>query len=173
MKNILSYIGFSLVTLLLATLLFACEKQELPQDAEISNQEINYSSVNEIVQLGLDRKFNIPNEVYQDFLTNTIFRDNQLQGFKYTEIDRLFDDSQSNAFWANFGISVRSNASTLREDQPAPVRRPRYLGKKPITGGCEPNVEFICFGQDDSDIKNYKPIEGGCQWLVDYVCFNP
>ena len=167
MKNLhfKSILFFSLLFLI------SCEKQDTPVQDTNTVQVVDFTSVEEIMQLNLDEKFNIPKEVYQNFLDNTIFFDNQLSGLAYGEIDRLLDDTQSEAFWTYFGFSVRNSSATQRDYEIAPLPRPAYMGRKPITGGCEPVPDFVCFGHDN-DITNYKPITGGCQAADHFVCFN-
>jgi len=154
-------------------LLLSCENQEITMEEAAIDQEVVFKNINEIIQLNLGEKFDIPEDIYSEFIAETIFINNTLRGFKYDNIDNVLTDDQSHAFWKHFGIQVRYSENKDIGDIDALDPKPAYAGKRPITGGCEPALGYYCFGNGANDIQNYKPITGGCSVNRGWVCFNP
>lgn len=141
----------SKVVLLLATLaILACSSEEM---ASISN-DVDFKS--KLRDMELDMKFNIPNDVYDEFISNAIFNDKgQLIGAIYDKIEESFglDDSKSSSFWNNFDIELRNSddlSDLITTKSEVPTRREPgelariYEGYKPIRGHCKANNRWIC-----------------------------
>ncbi|MEM1323610.1 MAG: hypothetical protein AAGG75_25335, partial [Bacteroidota bacterium] len=139
-------------TIFLFAILFmvSCGQKNAPEETLTETldfePEIVFASVEDIQWLELDKKFDIPQDIYQDFLDHAIFFHGELAGVKHTEIENILTDEESLAFWSNFGVVLRDNVVSERyqiEIEPRPV----YRGKRPIGSGCEPNNLYTCFGR--------------------------
>ncbi|SFC41240.1 hypothetical protein SAMN05421780_105136 [Flexibacter flexilis DSM 6793] len=59
--------------------------------------------------LNLDKKFGLSEKVYNEFLNSLTFENGVFVGAIYDGVEReLLDTKSSDAFWAYFGISLRS-----------------------------------------------------------------
>jgi len=131
------------VLLTACTMLFfaSCEKDDVntngPQEA------IELTSIQDVLNLNLDKKFEIPEKTYEEFIESIEFVDNKFSGCYYKEIDELFDSRTSQEFWKNFNIQVRPG---YQQDSPSSAKSCQYLDKKNKfwTKGCKPKCGHIC-----------------------------
>lgn len=116
------------------------EKNSLLQQEDVEMKkkgEQTVTSVEDVIKLNLDKKFNISEATYNEFLNSLVFENNQFRGAIYDAIElELGDDNSSNSFWNNFEISIRDKDPVIFE------------GYKPRRGGCKANNRWICVIRD-------------------------
>lgn len=136
------------ILLLVTIVIVACSSDEI-----ISiNKNVDFK--NELRDMNLDAEFNIPNDIYNEFISNAIFNEKgELIGAIYDKIEENFgvDNSKSNSFWSNFDVELRSSVDTsdLRTSKSDNFREPGelariYEGYKPKRGHCKANNRWIC-----------------------------
>lgn len=100
------------------------------------------SSREDVVELELNAKFNIPDAIYTEFITSLTFEDGNFRGCIYDSLEEMFDDAESDRFWAHFGFHLRSGKVIPSLSAKSDVNI--YRRFKPKNGGCKQNSRWIC-----------------------------
>ena len=179
MKNLIFKSFFLMTVLFLAS----CAEQDLQEPdvqkiEELSADNYVFTSIDQIHDLNINEEFNIPQDVYSEFLESVVFKYGKVAGFYHGGIEPLLDDEQSEKVWNQFGFSIRKDVITIESSErilmavPEPVTV--HEDYKPLDDkdGCESAEDWDCFGSPN-DRMDKAPVDGGCETLTDYICFIP
>jgi hypothetical protein len=137
--NILAFIFIATLT--------SCDNNDTLQNESFDENTL-YKEI--ILGKNLDSRYDIPKDVYNEFIDNLIFDEKgNVVGAIYDKIENQLDDNSSNEFWNNFGFEIRksdiiikeesNNNSNVQLDNPS-----IFTGYKPKRGGCKANDRWIC-----------------------------
>lgn len=139
-----------IVIILLMPLMPGCSVD----DDNLMNVNLRLKAKRDIEMLNLDKKFNIDEGVYEEFLHSLTFDENgNFRGAIFAGVEQYLDDSSSDKFWSNFGISIRDirndNVRSSANDKNVNINNADdgggvYMYYKPKPRGCKYNTRWIC-----------------------------
>ena len=112
-----SFSYFLPIALFFSVLAISCSKQEQNEATAVEESATPlFRSIEDIKALELDVKFNLPSDIYREFLESVVFKDQQLRGFYFGDIVKDMNHQEHEQFWASFGINIQLGADLDYDD---------------------------------------------------------
>jgi len=140
---------FKLLPVFLLIIATSCDKEKSLIEGTVNEDTTNQEHFRKALkEQNLGDKFNLNEEVYEEFVNTAIFDENgNLRSAIYANIENELNDSESDKFWGEFGFSIRNSHNSSLNDRLNKAAEPiLYIGytSRRFGSGCKKKQNWIC-----------------------------